>query len=60
MKYQSQSVALPYFVGALVVFALQLVFGLVGAVMYVEPNLIPPALLPFSVVRMIHTNALIV
>jgi nitric oxide reductase subunit B len=60
MKYQSQSVALPYFIGALVIFALQLVFGLIGAVMYVEPNLIPTWLLPFSVVRMIHTNALIV
>ena len=60
MKYPSQSVALPYFVGALVIFSLQLVFGLVGAIMYVAPNLIPPDLLPFSVVRMIHTNALIV
>ena len=60
MKYQSQSVALPYFVGALVIFALQLVFGLIGATMYVAPNLIPPDILPFSVVRMIHTNALIV
>ena len=28
--------------------------------MYVAPNLIPPDLLPFNVVRMIHTNALIV
>ena len=28
--------------------------------MYVAPNLIPTELLPFSVVRMIHTNALIV
>ena len=60
MKYQSQSVALPYFVGALVIFALQLVFGLIGATMYVAPNLIPTDILPFSVVRMIHTNALIV
>jgi nitric oxide reductase subunit B len=60
MKYPSQSVALPYFVGALVIFSLQLVFGLVGATMYVAPNLIPPDLLPFNVVRMIHTNALIV
>jgi nitric oxide reductase subunit B len=60
MKYQSQSVALPYFVGALVIFALQLVFGLIGATMYIAPNLIPTDILPFSVVRMIHTNALIV
>jgi nitric oxide reductase subunit B len=60
MKYPSQEVALPYFVGALIIFSLQIVFGLVGAVMYVAPNLISPDLLPFSVVRMIHTNALIV
>ena len=60
MKYQSQRVALPYFVGALTIFALQLVFGLIGATMYVEPTLISPNILPFSVVRMIHTNALIV
>ena len=60
MKYPTQSVALPYFVGALVIFSLQLVFGLVGAIMYVAPNLISAGLLPFSVVRMIHTNALIV
>ena len=60
MKYQSQRVALPYFVGALTIFALQLVFGLIGATMYVDPTLIPPSVLPFSVVRMIHTNALIV
>jgi len=60
MKYPSQSVALPYFLGALAIFALQLVFGLIGAIMYVAPNLIPPDLLPFNVVRMIHTNALIV
>lgn len=60
MKYQSQRVALPYFVGALVILALQLVFGLIGAVIYVYPNLIPTELLPFSVVRMIHTNALII
>lgn len=60
MKYPSQSVALPYFLGALTIFALQLVFGLIGATMYIAPNLISPDLLPFSVVRMIHTNALIV
>lgn len=60
MKYQSQRVALPYFIGALTLLALQLVFGLVGAVMYIYPNLIPTDLLPFSVVRMIHTNALII
>jgi nitric oxide reductase subunit B len=60
MKYQSQQVALLYFRGALLIFSLQIVFGLIGATMYVEPTLIPVDLLPFSVVRMIHTNALII
>jgi nitric oxide reductase subunit B len=60
MKYQSQAVAKPYFLGALLIFALQLVFGLIGATIYVAPTIVPVDLLPFSVVRMIHTNALIV
>src|SRR5450432_1869451 len=60
MKYQSQQVARLYFLGALTIFSLQLLFGLVGALMYVLPTAIPVDLLPFSVVRMVHTNALIV
>ncbi|HEX2944164.1 MAG TPA: cbb3-type cytochrome c oxidase subunit I [Rhodopila sp.] len=60
MKYQSQAVAKPYFLGALLIFSLQLVFGLIGATIYVAPTLVPVDLLPFSVVRMVHTNALIV
>ena len=45
MKYPSQSVALPYFVGALAIFALQLVFGLIGAldVCRAEPDPDGPA-----------------
>jgi nitric oxide reductase subunit B len=60
MKYQSQQVALLYFRGALLIFSLQILFGLIGATIYVAPTLIPVGLLPFSVVRMIHTNALII
>lgn len=60
MRYESQSVARYYFFGALTIFALQLVFGLIGALLYVVPTLISPDILPFSVVRMVHTNALIV
>lgn len=59
MKYASQSVAGYYFVGALVIFSLQILFGLLGATLYVFPTALPD-FLPFSVVRMIHTNALIV
>src|SRR4051794_27528166 len=60
LKYQSQAVAKPYFIGALLIFSLQLLFGLIGATLYVAPTAVPVSLLPFSVVRMIHTNALIV
>lgn len=60
MKYRSQQVAKLYFYGALLIFSLQILFGLVGGVSYVVPTLIPTDLLPFSVIRMVHTNALIV
>jgi nitric oxide reductase subunit B len=60
MKYQSQQVAQLYFLGALTIFSLQLVFGLIGATMYVLPTGIPVEWLPFSVARMVHTNTLIV
>jgi nitric oxide reductase subunit B len=60
MKYQSQSVAKLYFFGATSIFALQLLFGLAGAIHYVAPTLIPVDILPFSVARMVHTNALVV
>jgi nitric oxide reductase subunit B len=59
MKYQSQKVARLYFLGAMTVFALQIVFGLLGAFLYIVPTGLPE-FLPFSVARMIHTNALIV
>ena len=59
MKYQSQQVAKLYFYGAMLVFTLQIAFGLVGAVQYVAPTLIPVDILPFSVARMVHMNAAI-
>jgi nitric oxide reductase subunit B len=59
MTYESQKVAKLYFIGAMTIFALQIVFGLLGATLYVAPTSLPD-FLPFSVVRMIHTNALVV
>ena len=59
MKYQSQKVALYYFVGALVLFIAQVAGGLVAGTIYVLPNFLSD-LVPFNVIRMIHTNALIV
>ncbi len=60
MKYESQKIAAVYWYGALLIFAVQVLFGTIGGIMYVLPNLFPTELLPFNTVRMIHTNALIV
>ncbi|HEY8555389.1 MAG TPA: cbb3-type cytochrome c oxidase subunit I [Burkholderiales bacterium] len=59
MRYRSQSVAYWYFAVAVVLFGLQVVFGLLSAAKYLGPD---PLLyiLPFDVTKMIHTNLLIV
>jgi Nitric oxide reductase large subunit len=59
MKYTSQRVALYYFGGALALFVAQVLFGVVAGTVVVFPNLLSE-LLPFNIIRMIHTNALIV
>lgn len=59
MKYQSQSVAQYYFYGALGLFLAQVLFGLIAGIVYVAPNFLSE-LVPFHIIRMIHTNALIV
>ena len=45
MRYRSQAVAYPYFVVALLLFGLQMAFGLLAAVKYLGPdpliNLLP-------------------
>ena len=59
MRYHSQRVAYPYFVVALLLFGLQMVFGLLAVAKYLGPD---PLLnvLPFDVVKAIHTNLLLV
>jgi nitric oxide reductase subunit B len=59
MRYKSQSVAYWYFAVAMVLFGLQIVFGLLSAAKYLGPD---PLLyiLPFDVTKTIHTNLLIV
>lgn len=59
MRYKSQSVAYWYFAVAMLLFGLQLVFGLLSAAKYLGPD---PLLniLPFDVSKVIHTNLLIV
>ncbi len=59
MKYATQKVALPYFAGALLLFGVQVLVGILAGAVYVMPNLLSE-LLPFNILRMIHTNALIV
>ena len=59
MKYQSQKVALAYFAVALGLFAVQVLGGLLAGYIYVAPNFLSE-LLPFNIVRMLHTNSLIV
>lgn len=58
-RYQTQSVAMLYFYGALTLFLAQVTFGLVAGLIYVLPNTLS-VVLPFNIVRMIHTNALVV
>jgi nitric oxide reductase subunit B len=59
MRFQSQRVAYPYFVVALLLFGLQMVFGLLATAKYLGPD---PLLnvLPFDVTKTIHTNLLLV
>src|SRR5690606_9616640 len=59
MRYRSQAVAYWYFAVAMLLFGLQIVFGLLSAVKYLGPD---PLLyiLPFDVTKTIHTNLLIV
>ncbi|MCE8034981.1 nitric-oxide reductase large subunit [Billgrantia tianxiuensis] len=59
MKYETQKVALPFFMLAMALFALQIVFGLVAAAAYVWPHFLSEAM-PFNISRTSHTNLLIV
>lgn len=59
MKFQSQAVAKPYFVFAIILFVGQIVFGLVLGTQYVIGDFLFPEI-PFNVARMVHTNLLIV
>lgn len=59
MKYASQKVAYWYFVCAMALFGVQILAGGLAGIVYVLPNTLSE-LLPFNIIRMIHTNALIV
>lgn len=60
MKYESQKIALHYFIVAALLFGLQIVFGLILGAKYVwdfDPLL---NILPFNTARAIHINLLVV
>jgi nitric oxide reductase subunit B len=59
MKYSSQAVAKPYFIFALALLAGEILFGLLMATQYLFGDFLFP-LIPFNVLRMVHTNLLIV
>ena len=59
MKYPTQRVALAYFIGAMILFGVQIIVGIVAGSVYVFPNFLADVV-PFNILRMIHTNALIV
>ncbi|MGV2871351.1 cbb3-type cytochrome c oxidase subunit I [Colwellia sp. E150_009] len=59
MKFTSQQVAKPYFIFALLLFAGQIVFGLLMGMQYINGDVGFPYI-PFNVARMVHTNLLIV
>jgi len=59
MKYKSQKIALAYFCTALALFIVQVSGGLLAGWIYISPNTLSETL-PFNIVRMVHTNALIV
>lgn len=59
LKFESQRVALPYFLAAGGLFCAQILFGLIIAAQYIWPDLLFPAI-PFNIGRMIHINLLVV
>jgi len=59
MRYPTQKIAFTYFAGAMALFLAQVLFGVLAGLVYVWPNFLSE-LLPFNIIRMIHTNALIV
>ncbi|MCP4788749.1 MAG: nitric-oxide reductase large subunit [Gammaproteobacteria bacterium] len=59
MKFSSQAVAKPYFIAAIGLFTLQIVFGLTLGLQYVLGDFLFPEI-PFNVARMVHTNLLII
>lgn len=58
LKYRSQAVAKPYFVGAILLFFIQILSGLVVGLQYVIGDFLFPEV-PFNAARMVHSNAMV-
>ncbi len=59
MKYETQKIAFAYFAVAMALFAIQVTGGLIAGYVYVFPNTLSE-LVPFNILRMLHTNSLVV
>ncbi|HYD69103.1 cbb3-type cytochrome c oxidase subunit I, partial [Azospirillum sp.] len=59
MRYATQRIAYWYFACAMALFLVQVLVGSLAGTVYVVPNFLAE-ILPFNILRMIHTNALIV
>ncbi len=59
MKYQSQKIALAYFIVAMALFAVQVLMGVTIGYIYLNPTFLAD-IFPFHSLRMLHTNSLIV
>ncbi|MBE9562934.1 MAG: cbb3-type cytochrome c oxidase subunit I, partial [Proteobacteria bacterium] len=57
MKYSSQAIAKPYFIVAITLFAIQVLFGLIVGMQYLAINIEG---ITFDTARLIHTNLLII
>jgi len=59
LKYESQRLAVKYFIVAIVLFGAQLLFGLLAAIQFIYPDFLFN-ILDFSINRIVHINALVV
>lgn len=56
---ESRKIALMYWTVAIALFGVQLLFGLIAAYQYINPDFLY-TVMPFNITRMLHINAMIV
>jgi len=57
IKYQSQKIAQYFYTFAIVLFAVQVLVGLIAAIQFIKPDVF---ILSFATIRTLHINALVV